>query len=63
MVGTLSSSHHITFSPQDIPRDRPSHNDPLHLEVFIHNVKVRHVLIDGGVGLNICTLTVVQGLG
>ena len=63
MVGTLFSSHHITFSPQDIPKDRPGHNDPLHLEVFIHNAKVRCVLIDGGAGLNICTLKVVKGLG
>ena len=63
MVGTLSSSHHITFSPRDVPQDRPKHNDPLYLEVFIHNAKVRHVLIDGGAGLNICTLQVVKNLG
>ena len=31
--------------------------------MFIHNVKVRCVLIDGGAGLNICTLKVVKGLG
>ena len=30
--------------------------------MFIHNVKVRCVLIDGGAGLNICTLIVVKGL-
>ena len=32
------------------------------MEVFIHNTKVRHVLIDGGVGLKIYTLKVVKGL-
>ena len=63
MVGTLSSSHHITFSPHDVPQDRPKHNDPLYLEVFIHNAKFRHILIDGGAGLNICTLKVVKNLG
>ena len=63
MVGNLSTSQHITFSPWDIPQDKPNHNDPLHLEVFVHNVKVRRVLIDGGVGLNIYTLKVVKGLG
>lgn len=63
MVGNLSSSQNITFSPQDIPKDIPNHNDPLHLEFFIHNAKVRHVLIDGGARLNIYTLKVVKGLG
>ena len=63
MVGTLSSSHHITFSPRDVPQDRPKHNDPLYLEVFVHNAKFRCVLIDGGARLNICTLKVVKNLG
>ena len=63
MVGNLFVSHHITFSHQDVPRDIPIHNDPLHLEVFVYNAKVRRVLIDGGARLNICTLKVVKGLG
>ena len=63
MVGTLSSSQQITFSPRDFPQDRPKHNDPLYLEVFIHNAKVRRVLIDGGARLNICTLQVVKNFG
>ena len=61
MVGNLFASKYITFSPQDIPKDKPSHNDPLHLEVFIHRAKVRCVLIDGGEGLNICTLNIDKG--
>ena len=56
MVGTLSSAQQIMFSPCDVPQDRPKHNDPLYLEVFIHNAKVRCILIDGGTGLYICTL-------
>ena len=63
MVNNLSFAQQITFLPQDVPWDRPQHNDPLYLEVFIHNTKVRCVLIDGGAGLNICTLKVVKGLG
>ena len=63
MVGNLSTSQHITFSPPNIPKDKPNHNDPLHLEVFIHNAKVKCVLIDGGAGLNICTLKVVNNMG
>ena len=63
MVKNLYTSQYITFSPQDIPKDRPNHNDPLHLEVFICNAKVRRVLIDGGVGLNICALKFVKGEG
>ena len=63
MVGNLSTSQHITFSPRDIPKDKPNHNVPLYLEVFIHKAKVRCVLIDGGGRLNIYTLNVVKGLG
>ena len=63
VVGNLSASQHITFSPWDIPKEKPNHNDPLYLKVFIHKYKVRCVLIDGGVGLNICTLNIVKGLG
>jgi hypothetical protein len=62
MVGNLSTSQHITFYPWDIPKDKPNHNDPLHLEVFIHNAKVIRALIDGGAGLNIYTLKVVKNL-
>ena len=62
MFGNLSTSQHVTFSPWDIPKDRPNQNDPLHLDVFIHNTKAIYVLIDGGVGLNIYTLKVAKGL-
>lgn len=63
MVGNLSMPQDVTFFPQYIPRDRPNHNDPIHLELFIHKAKVKRVLIDGGAGLNICTLKVIKGLG
>lgn len=39
------------------------HNDPLHLEAYIHKKRIRRVLIDGGADLNICTLKLVKVLG
>lgn len=62
-IGHLATSQHVTFSNKDIPCDNTHHNDPLHLEVFVHNYKIRRVLIDGGAGLNICTMRVIIGLG
>ena len=63
MVGNMYTSKHVTFLPQDVPRDRANHNDPFHLVFFIHKAKVRSILIYGGVGLKICNLKVVKGLG
>lgn len=62
-IGHLVVSQNVAFSDNDISPDKLPHNDPLHLEVFVNNCKIRRVLIDGGVGLNICTLRVVIGLG
>lgn len=61
MVGHVTS-HLLTFSEQYLP-SQPSHNHDLHLEVFIHKNKVKRVLVDGGVGLNICTLQLINHLG
>lgn len=38
-------------------------NLPLHIEVLIHKHRVKRVLVDGGAGLNICTLSLVKALG
>lgn len=62
MVRYLKSPHHITFLDQDYSSPKPSHNDALHIKVFIHKHKVRWVLVDGGVGLNICSLKLVKAL-
>lgn len=53
MVGNLATISRVVFTAQDVPVDRPLHNDPLHLEVFVHKRKVRRVLIDGRASLNI----------
>lgn len=62
MVGNLSASK-VTFIEQYVPANRLMHNDPLQLEAFIDRKKVRRVLIDGGAGLNICTLHLIKALG
>lgn len=62
-MGNLDIAPHVAFTQQDILAHKPSHNDPLHLEVFVHKHKIRRVLIDGGAGLNIYTLNLVKALG
>lgn len=63
MVATITASSRVAFSEKDIPIDRGTHNDPLHLEAYVHNKRIRRVLIDGGAGLNICTLKLISELG
>ena len=60
MVGHITN-HLLTFSEQDLP-SQPSHNSAFHLKVIIHKNKVKRVLVDGGVGLNICTLQLIKHL-
>lgn len=62
-IGHLATSQHVTFLDKDIPCDKTHHNDPLHLEVFVHDCKIRWVFIGSGAGLNICTMRVIIGLG
>jgi hypothetical protein len=63
MVGHLSTPTCLSFSEKDDASITHPHNSSLYLEVMIHRHRVRHVLIDGGVGLNICTLKLVHALG
>ena len=63
MVGYLTTPHHVTFSNQDYSSPKTNHNDALHIETFVHKHKVRRILVDGGVGLNICSLKLVKALG
>lgn len=63
MLGNLAQGTRIAFTKQDIPSDRLLHNDPLHLETYIHKRRIIRVLVDGGAGLNICTLKLVKELG
>lgn len=56
MVSNLVAPHCVSFSAQDDMFFIQPQNSPLHIEVFIHMNWVKRALVDGGVGLNICTL-------
>lgn len=59
MIGHIAPSCPVTFTKNDVPHNKPNHNDHLHLEIFVHNTKIKQVLIDGGARLNLSTLRVV----
>ncbi|GLJ50598.1 hypothetical protein SUGI_1077960 [Cryptomeria japonica] len=63
MVGYLSIPHSLTFIEVDDASVSQPHNAPLHVEAFIHKHRIKRVLIDGGAGLNICTLSTIKQLG
>ena len=63
MVGHLSAPHFLSFSEHDDVSLTHPHNSALHIEVLIHKHRVKRVLIDGGAGLNICTLKLIRALG
>ncbi|GLJ23513.1 hypothetical protein SUGI_0445470 [Cryptomeria japonica] len=63
MVGYLSIPHSLTFIEADDTSVSQPHNAPLHIEAFIHKHRIKRVLIDGGAGLNICTLSTITQLG
>lgn len=63
MVGSLRSSPCLTFSKSDNASFQQPHNASLHIEGFLNQHKIKQVLIDNGVGLNICTLQLVTTLG
>ena len=63
MVNHLASPHFLTFSEEDDKSISHPHNLALHIEVMIHKTHVRRVLIDGGAGLNICTISMLKALG
>lgn len=54
MIENISSSHPVTIIENDVIHNKLDHNYPLCLDIFLHNTKIRRVLIDGGAGLNIC---------
>lgn len=62
MVRNIITPNLLTFFDQDFPT-QPSHNHALHLEVLVHKNKFKRVLVDGGEGLNICSLKLIKNLG
>ena len=52
-----------TFLEEDDNSLSHPYNQTLHIEVLIQNRRVKRVLIDGGVGLNICSYNLITQLG
>lgn len=63
MVNHITTPHYLTFSEDDDKALSHPHNLSLHIEVMIHRTRVRHVLIDGGARLNICSFSLLKELG
>ena len=51
----------VIFEEDDTSLSHP-HNQPLHIEVMIHQKRVRRVLIDNGAGLNIVSAALLRQL-
>ena len=62
MVGHLTSPYYMSFSKEDDSSLSHPHNQPLHIKVMIHQKRVRWVLIDNGVGLNIVSIALLRQL-
>lgn len=63
MVAHMTRPHNLTFSKHDDVSLNHPHNTFLHIKVLVYKHQVNRVLIDGGVGLNICTLKLIHALG
>lgn len=61
IIEHITMPHLLTFLEHDLPM-QPSHNRALHIEVLVHNNKVKRVLVDGDVDFNICTLQLIKNL-
>jgi len=63
MVSHITSQYSLSFTEKDDMSITQPHNASLHIEAFIHKHKIKRALIDGGAGLNICTLKLILTLG
>jgi hypothetical protein len=59
MFGHIFTPHLLKFSDIDLP-SQPSHNLALHLKFWVHNRKVKRVLVDGSEGINIYSLNLIK---
>jgi hypothetical protein len=62
MVGHQTSPYLMTFSEEDNNSLNHPHNQPLHIEVMIHQTRVRRVFIDNGASLNIISTAFLRQL-
>lgn len=63
IVAHIIAPHFLFFTEDNDMSLQHPHNAPLHIEFLIHKTHVKCVLIDGGAGLNICSLSLVHALG
>lgn len=63
MVAHMIGPHNLTFFEHDNVSLSHPHNTLLHIEFLVYKHRVKKVLIDGGAGLNICTLKLIHALG
>ena len=62
MVGHLTSPSYLSFFEEDDTSLSHPHNQPLHIEVMIHQKWIPQVLIDNRAGLNIVSATLLRQL-
>ena len=62
MTKCVFESNIITFTNDELPKERVGHNKALHLTVTCEGYYVKRVMIDGGSGVDICPLSTLQSL-
>lgn len=62
-MGHLTAPHDLSFLEHDDVSLNHPHNTPLHIKVLVYKHQIKCFLIDGEVGLNICTLKLIRALG
>lgn len=60
LVGHLDASSVVSFRNSDIPAIESDHILPLHIIFMVSNFVVKHVMIDNGSTLNLCTLKLIK---
>ncbi|RDY02549.1 hypothetical protein CR513_13978, partial [Mucuna pruriens] len=58
--GGITTSHHLSFSEDEVPTEGKNHNQPLHIVVKCGNYMIARVLIDNGSSLNIMPKTILD---
>ncbi|KAL2340334.1 hypothetical protein Fmac_008274 [Flemingia macrophylla] len=53
IVGNITANDHLTFTDEEIPPERPNHNNPLHISVKYKEYLIAKVLVDNGSSLNV----------
>ncbi|XP_070005095.1 uncharacterized protein [Nicotiana sylvestris] len=60
MAERFFTINQISFSKNDLPPERATHNKALHLTVKCEGYYVKRVMLDGGSGVDICPLSTLQ---